>query len=91
MNATRQRVPIDLSLPKNDGIQILEAIRAAEKFADVPVVVASSSALPPSRLKEEHLRIARYIAKPPDLEDFLQIGTALKEVLIENQARRAGQ
>src|SRR5438045_6674466 len=37
---------IDLSLPKNDGIQVVEAIRAAERFADMPVVVASSSAKP---------------------------------------------
>src|ERR1051326_7449108 len=29
---------IDLSLPKNDGIQVVEAIRQEERFADVPVV-----------------------------------------------------
>ena len=29
---------LDLSLPKNDGIQVLEAIRAKKRFANVPVV-----------------------------------------------------
>jgi two-component system, chemotaxis family, response regulator Rcp1 len=82
---------IDLSLPVNDGLQILEAIRAAKRFADMPVVIASSSASPPSRLTEDHLRVARYITKPPDLEEFLQIGTTLKEVLAQSHARRSGR
>jgi CheY-like chemotaxis protein len=82
---------IDLSLPKNDGIQILEALRASERFSDMPVVVASSSASPPARLKQDDLRVARYITKPPDLEAFLGIGLALKEILLKNRARRAGQ
>ena len=73
---------IDLSLPKNDGIQILEAFRAAKRFSDVPVVVTSSSTVPPARLKQEELQVARYITKPPDLEAFLEIGTALKRILL---------
>ena len=36
---------IDLSLPKNDGVQVLEAIRADERFACTPVIVTSSSAM----------------------------------------------
>jgi CheY-like chemotaxis protein len=82
---------IDLSLPKNDGIQVVEAIRHAERFADVPVVLVSSSARPPARVNLEHLRITRYIPKPPDLEGFLLIGAAVKEILNESQTRRAGE
>lgn len=82
---------IDLSLPKNDGIEVLEAIRAAERFAHIPVVAVSSSAKPPSRLNEGHLRVARYISKPPDLEEFLRIGSILKGILFQSQAQRAGQ
>ena len=82
---------IDLNLPKNDGIQILEALRASERFSDMPVVVTSSSASPPARLKQDDLRVARYITKPPDLEAFLGIGLALKEILLKNRVRRAGR
>ena len=82
---------VDLSLPKNDGIQVLEAIRADERFAEMPVVVASSSAKPPAQVNLEHLRVARYVPKPPDLESFLRIGTVLKEILLQSQARHAGQ
>lgn len=84
-------VVLDLSLPKNDGIQVLEAIRAAKRFADTPVVMTSSSPSPPARLQEEHLQLASYIMKPPDLEDFLQIGRVLKEILLQRQAGNAGR
>lgn len=82
---------IDLSLPKNDGVQVLEAIRADECFAGMPVVVTSSSATPPARLDEKHLQVARYITKPPDLEEFLKIGAALKETLQQGHAQRASR
>jgi len=79
---------IDLSLPKHDGIHILEAIRADRRFDNMPVVITSSSAVPPPRIQEEDLRVARYITKPPDLAAFLRIGATLKEILLESQARR---
>lgn len=78
---------LDLSLPKHDGIQVLEAIRRQELFASVPVVVASSSPLPPARLKHEDLRVARYIVKPPNLDDFLKIGGVLKDVLSQSRTK----
>jgi CheY-like chemotaxis protein len=79
---------IDLNLPKNDGIQVLEAIRATQRFAGMPVIVMSSSTHPPTRLREEHLQVARYIPKPPDLEEFLQTGILIKE-LLESEAKSA--
>jgi len=57
----------------------------------MPVVVTSSSAAPPARLTETHLRAARYITKPPDLEEFLHIGAALKDILQERHAGHAGR
>jgi CheY-like chemotaxis protein len=80
---------LDMSLPKNDGIQILEAIRANAAFAGLPVIVMSSSACPPN-LKQEQLQVTRYIPKPPDLEEFLRIGLVIREVL-ESRAGRERQ
>lgn len=82
---------IDLNLPKNDGIQVLEAIRAVERFAEMPVVVISSSLSRTARLDEERLRVARRIAKPPNLDEYLRIGEAIREILLRNQSRGAGQ
>jgi CheY-like chemotaxis protein len=80
---------IDLSLPKHDGIQVVQAIRAAERFADMPLVIASSSAKPPAHVNLERLGVVRYVTKQPDLETFLQMGALLEEILVQSQARRA--
>jgi hypothetical protein len=48
--------------------------------------MTSSSPSPPACLQEENLQLARYIMKPPDLEDFLQIGRVLKEILFQRQS-----
>ena len=77
---------LDLNLPKNDGIQVLRAIRQSERLAFVPVVITSSSESLPASAKAEQLHINRYIRKPPDLEDFLKIGAVLKEVLEESES-----
>lgn len=77
---------LDLSLPKNDGMEVVEAIRKEKCFTNMLLVVTSSSPSPPARLKLERLRVARYIVKPPDLEEFLKIGGTLKEIVFQSPA-----
>ncbi len=72
---------MDLNLPKNDGREVLEAIRTNQRFMKMPVVITSSSASPRDQAEVEALGITRYIQKPPNLEAFLQIGLILKEIL----------
>jgi CheY-like chemotaxis protein len=72
---------LDLNLPSNGGIEILAAIRRNHDLADVPVVIVTSSCAPFESAQAEALRISRFITKPPDLADFLQIGNVVKEVL----------
>ena len=74
-------VVLDLNLPKNDGIQILRALRQNERLAHVPVVITSSSPSLPLQAMAEQLRVTRYVNKPPDLEGFLQIGQVLKDII----------
>ncbi len=81
-------VVLDLNLPKSEGIEVLQAIRQSQRLANLPVVITSSSSSPHERAKAEQLLVERYIMKPPDLEDFLQIGKVLKQVLLENKARQ---
>ena len=80
---------LDLKMPKVNGIEVLEAIRATTRFATLPVVITSSSPALPHRINLDQLRIARYITKPVNLQDFLSIGTTLKEVLLEGKLKRA--
>jgi CheY-like chemotaxis protein len=74
-------VVLDVNLPKKDGLEVLEAMRASHLFAEVMVVVLSSSSWPRERDRMHQFGIARFIAKPPDLEEYLKIGFILKELL----------
>jgi CheY-like chemotaxis protein len=78
---------VDLNLPKHGGIEILEQMRANRSFAEVPVVILSSSSSPHERAKIEKFRIGRYIVKPVELEEFLRIGWVIKELLVESGMR----
>lgn len=79
---------LDLQLPKIQGIDMLRLIRNMPKFADVPVVILTSSESPGDKHRTELLGAARYIKKPSMLEDFFrEVGGGVEEML---QLRRAG-
>ncbi len=75
---------LDLNLPKKDGIDVLRAIRATRGFAN------AGSSLEFLRIAErarvEQFESACYISKPPDLDEFLKIGSTIKELLAESPA-----
>jgi len=74
-------VVLDLNLPKNEGVQVLAAIRQSQRLAAVPVIVTSSSHSPREQAETARLGIECYLRKPSDLEKFMEIGLTLKEVL----------
>jgi CheY-like chemotaxis protein len=74
-------VVLDLNVPKYDGIEILEAMRANPAYTQVRVAILSSSSSPRERGRIEQFHISRYITKPLDLDEFLAIGTILKGLL----------
>lgn len=76
---------LDLNLPKTDGLEILEAMRANELFSAVPVAVLSSSSSPRERARVERFQVRLLIVKPPDLELYLAIGRTLKQLLLEHE------
>ena len=78
---------LDLNLPKNDGLEILEAMRESQPYAQTPIAVLSSSSSPRERAKIEKYSISRFITKPSYLEEFLAIGNVIKELLGETRAR----
>jgi len=78
-------VVLDLNLPKNEGIHVLAAIRQNPRLAAVPVIITSSSHSPRDQTETARLGIECYLRKPPDFEEFMRIGTILKEVLIRNR------
>lgn len=61
-------VLLDLSLPKRDGFEILERLRAHERTRYLPVVIFSSSARESDRENGYRLGANSYVQKPIDYE-----------------------
>ena len=72
---------LDLNVPKHDGLEILEAMRATPAFAVLPVAILTSSSSPRERTLLNALNVKHIIAKPLDLDEFMKIGRVLKQVL----------
>jgi CheY-like chemotaxis protein len=75
---------LDLNLPKHDGLEILEKIRATRSLTTLPIVILSSSSSPRDRARIEKFGVGRYLVKPPSLDEFLRIGLVVKELLSES-------
>ncbi|HEY6389746.1 MAG TPA: response regulator [Bryobacteraceae bacterium] len=71
---------LDLNLPKVEGLEVLRRIRASDKCKDVPVLIVTSSDSPDDRNESARLG-AGYFRKPPDYQEYLKIGSALRELL----------
>ncbi|MFP7723300.1 response regulator [Lysobacter sp. A3-1-A15] len=81
-------VLLDLNLPKVDGREVLQAIRANEATRTLPVVVLTTSTEPFDVEASYALGVNSYIQKPVDFEQFVW---AVKQVglywLVLNHAR----
>jgi CheY-like chemotaxis protein len=74
-------IVLDLNLPQHDGAEILQRIRQTRSLASVPVVVLTSSDSPRDQLTALESGASQYIRKPSNLQDFMAIGAALKDLL----------
>ena len=70
-------VLLDLKLPKIDGLEVLEQIKADEKLRTVPVVMLTSSREEPDLVRSYSLGVNAYVVKPVEFSEFLH---ALKEL-----------
>jgi DNA-binding response OmpR family regulator len=79
--AIPKMILVDLNLSKYSGEDILRAIRDAKHLAGVPVCVWSSSQSQRDRTMMMDLGVARFITKPSGLDQFMEIGKIIKELL----------
>jgi len=66
-----QVVLLDLKLPKIDGLEVLEALRADPRTKLLPVVILTSSLEDADRIKGYSLGANSYVRKPVDFVQFI--------------------
>jgi CheY-like chemotaxis protein len=72
---------VDLNLPKIGGEDVIRAVRSARHLQGVPACVWSSSESLCDREALSRLGVDRFIFKPSGLEQFMQIGKTVQDLL----------
>ena len=71
-NVLPQVVLLDLKLPRLDGLQVLERVRANPKTKLLPIVILTSSTEEGDRLSGYTRGANSYIRKPVDFQEFIE-------------------
>lgn len=71
ISKTPKVILLDLKLPKVNGLEVLQAIKADERLRLVPVVIVTSSQEDPDIKKAYALGANSYVVKPVRSDDFI--------------------
>ena len=70
---------LDLHLPRMDGKEVLQNLKADPESRKVPVVMLTTSEREEDIVKSYELGVNSYITKPVEFEDFLNVIVSLTE------------
>jgi CheY-like chemotaxis protein len=65
-------VLLDLKLPRVNGLEVLQAIRATESLRSIPVVMLTSSHEETDVLRSYQLGVNAYVVKPVEFKEFVK-------------------
>jgi len=69
---------LDLNLPKKDGREVLQEIKADRDLRRIPVLILTTSSSEPDIIETYNLHANCYITKPFDLEQFNVVVKAIE-------------
>lgn len=70
---------LDLNLPRKDGREVLEEVKADPDLRRIPVVVLTTSRAEEDILRSYNLHANCYITKPVDLDQFFTVIKAIDD------------
>ena len=70
---------LDLNLPKKDGRELLEEIKADENLRRIPVVVLTTSKAEEDILRMYNQHANCYITKPIDFDQFIEVVKSIQD------------
>ena len=73
---------LDLNMPKKDGRQVLSEMKADPELRAIPVMILSSSSLPEDRRTAAALGAVRYVVKPQEFSEFLQLVHVIEDICL---------
>lgn len=65
-------VLLDLKLPKVNGLEVLQTVRATEPLRSIPVVMLTSSHEESDVLRSYQLGVNAYVVKPVEFKQFVE-------------------
>lgn len=68
----RRLILLDLNMPKMNGIEFLQALRADPELASTPVVVLTTSNDDQDKIDAYNLNVAGYLLKPVTFSNFCE-------------------
>jgi chemotaxis family two-component system response regulator Rcp1 len=70
---------LDLNLPRKDGREVLEEIKADPSLRHIPVVVLTSSQAEEDIVRAYDLHANCYVTKPVDLDQFIRVVESIED------------
>ena len=90
---TPDLVLLDLNLPRMDGREVLQALKADADLRSIPVVVLTTSEAEEDVVRSYSLHANAYVTKPVDFDRFIEVVRQIDEffvTVVKLPGQRAG-